>query len=367
MAGPSTRREFLKLAGALSGGLLLAACGGGAAPSPSTSAAAQQAAPSGSAAIANLVDQWYAGAKKEGKVVWWDNWDEDMANKLSAGFAKRFPGITLEPFLGTTDDLKPRALAEARSGKVSFDVYLTSTDYPDYKKAGLVADNTQILDMLSISKDLRYQGTYTPIFFTVGATYNPKLVKESELPRSWDGFLDPKWKGKLAVESRLKMFVYATTFWGQDKVIDYLHKLKDQAPQFAKGDIAGNKLLVAGEYPVMISSYLTNYGRYVPQGAPWAFAPTEEVYVLNGPGYTTSANPPHPNAAKLFLYWFLSPDAQAILDERFSGNPFPGSDSGPAKFLQEHKITPKLFPSDEIPKMDDYTKKYQDAIGLPAA
>jgi iron(III) transport system substrate-binding protein len=351
------RRQFLK-------GLVTAS---GAAAFGSTWRMRESAGATSSAA-AQLVEQWYQGAKKEGKVVWWDAWDKDIAEKLAAAFTKDYPGVTLEPFLGTDDDTKLRALAEGRSGRVTFDVIVTSSgNYYDYKKANLVTDNSDVLDAIGVPKDLRYEGTYDPTYFVYGAAYNPNLVKASELPRTWEGFLDPKWKGKLAVESRLKLFVFATPFWGgEEKVIAYLKRLRSQDPRFVKGDIAANKLLVAGEFPVLFPAYLTNYPRYVPQGAPWGYVPLDEVYATGGgPGYTGPPQAPHPNAAKLFLYWFLGPKGQAIMDERFTGNPFPGAGTGPAKFLEQQKTTPKLVPLKYVEEIRPYTRKYSEAIGLP--
>lgn len=360
MSRADSRRHFLKTLAGASGSALLAPWG-----RPASSWAQSSGPP---AAVANLLDQWYQAAKKEGRVVWWDAWDKDIVEKLSAAFTKKYPGVTVDAFLGTDDDTKLRALAEGRSGNVTFDVIVTSSgNYFDYKKAGLVTDNSDVLDAIGVPKELRYEGTYDPTYFVYGAAYNPNLVKASELPRTWDGFLDPKWKGKLAVESRLKLFVFATPFWGgEEKVIGYLQKLRTQAPRFVKGDIAANKLLVAGEFPVLLPAYLTNYPRYVPQGAPWGFVPLDEVYVTGaGPGYTRPPGAPHPNAGKLFMYWFLGPEGQGILDERFAGNPMPGANTGPARYLREHKITPKLVPVEYVENVNTYTRKYADAIGLP--
>ncbi len=266
-----------------------------------------------------LVEQWYQGAKKEGKVVWWDAWDKDIAEKTAAAFMKEYPGVTLEAFLGTDDDTKLRALAEGRSGRVTFDVIVTSSgNYFDYKKAGLVTDNSDVLDAIGVPKDLRYEGTYDPTYFVYGAAYNPNLVKASELPRTWEGFLDPKWKGKLAVESRLKLFVFATPFWGgEEKVIAYLKRLRSQDPRFVKGDIAANKLLVAGEFPVLLPAYLTNYPRYVPQGAPWGYVPLEEVYATGGVRATPAT--PGPSSQCRQAVPLLVPRAQRVRPSWMSG------------------------------------------------
>jgi iron(III) transport system substrate-binding protein len=294
--------------------------------------------------------------------------DKDQAQGLADAFKKRYPGIDVEIFLATDDDQKVRAVAEARAGKVPFDVIqATSGNYFDYKKLGLAGNNADILDAAGVPKSLQYEGSYNPQLTVFGAAYNTNLVKESELPKTWDDFLDPKWKGKLAVEARLKFFVMATPHWGgEEKVIAYLQRLKTLEPRFNKGDIATNKLLVAGEFPLLLGAYLQNYARYVPQGAPWGYVPTSEVYTsAAGPGYTTSEKPPHPNAARLFLFWFLGPEGGEIYNRQFTANPRPGTGTGPARFLEERKVAVKETPISYTENLDSYARKYLEAVGLP--
>ena len=207
--------------------------------------------------------------------------EKDEAQKFIDAFKKTYPGIDVDALLITADEQKVRGVAEGRAGQVSFDVVDASDQiYTDFKKVpGLITDNSDLLELAGIKKDFIFDGTWNPEWTVYGAAYNPNLVKESELPTDWNGFLDPKWKGKLAVENRLITFIYATPFWGgEQKVIEYLQKLKANEPRFNRGDIATNKLLVAGEFPILLGSYLQNYWRYVPDKAPWALVPFKEIY-----------------------------------------------------------------------------------------
>src|SRR4051812_40999409 len=107
MMNTTNRRSFLRLVLLGSGSALMAACAAPAAPSP-TAAPAQNAAPAApasgvappptAAAVAaakpaNVVDQLYESAKKEGKVVWWDQHELKVAEAFMAGFKKTYPGI----------------------------------------------------------------------------------------------------------------------------------------------------------------------------------------------------------------------------------------------------------------------------------
>jgi len=60
------------------------------------------------------------------------------------------------------------------------------------------------------------------------------------------------------------------------------------------------------------------------------------------------------------------PEGQALTDaERFKGNPAPGSGSGPAKYLEQHKMVVKFAPIEYDLNYDKYLRKYLAALGLP--
>jgi ABC-type Fe3+ transport system substrate-binding protein len=100
---------------------------------------------------------------------------------------------------------------------------------------------------------------------------------------------------------------------------------------------------------------------------PWGFVPFKEVW-SNVPrqGYIVPNGAPHPSAGKLFMWWFMGPEGQALTDaERFKGNPAPGTGSGPSKYLEEHHIAVKFSPPEYDLNYDKYLRKYLEALGLP--
>ena len=323
------------------------------------------AVPKDSPQIAALYD----AAKKEGTVSWWDQHDPGVAQKFTDAFKKEFPGVDVEFFEGTQDVLKARSIQEARAGKVSFDFIDTGQNFPSYTDAGIVTaqtDFTELLASAGVDKNFIINGTYSPEFNVYGSAYNTDLVKESELPDSYEGFTDPKWKGQLAIEARLRPFVYGTSFLGgEDKVVDLLSRLKANDPRPTDGDTKSQGLLVAGEFPVLIGAYLQRY--IMMKDKPWGFVPFKEVWSnVPGPGYIVPAGAPHPNAGKLYMWWFMSPPGQALTDElRFKGNPAPGTGTGPSKYLQDHKMAVKFSPREYEDNYDQYLRKYLDALGLP--
>jgi ABC-type Fe3+ transport system substrate-binding protein len=154
---------------------------------------------------------------------------------------------------------------------------------------------------------------------------------------------------------------------GEEAVVEYMKKLKEQNPRMVMGNTATDTLLVAGEFPIAIGTYLQNLVKFKPKNLPWDFVPLEEVYTNQpGPGYTVHAQAPHPNAGRLFMYWFVGPEGTKMVDqERFKGNPLPGSGSGPSKILEENKMTLKISPLEYELNYKKYEAKYLEALGLP--
>src|SRR5262249_30842469 len=161
------------------------------------------------------------------------------------------------------DVTKARAVQEARAGRVSFDLVDTGQNWTAFKDAGIVDGKTDFTDLLALAgvqPEFIVDGTCAPEFNVYGSAYNTDLVKGEDLPDTLDGFSDPKWKGQLAVETRLRPYVYGTPFLGgEDKVVGMLQRLKANAPRSTDGDIKSQDLLIAGEFPVLIGAYLQRY------------------------------------------------------------------------------------------------------------
>jgi iron(III) transport system substrate-binding protein len=340
------------------------------AAAPTVAPAAPTTAPKPAAAATGkdspVIQQLYEAAKKEGKVVWWDQHAQDVAEQYIVEFKKLFPGIDVEYFEATQDVLLTRTVAEARAGRVAYDVQDSGQNYPSYKELGLITDNTQIFQIAGADPSNIVEGTCNPEWNVYGCSYNTDVIKESELPRNWAGWLEPKWKGQIAIETRLRPFVYGTPFMGgEEKVTEYLSKLKANDPIHTSGDTKSQTLVAAGEYPVLIGAYLQRLVNM--KGKPWGFVPLEEVYSnAPGPGYSVPEKAAHPNAGRVFLYFLNSPEGVALIDRlRFKGNPLPGTGTGPSKFLEERKMTLKVAPPEIELEYSKFERKYAAALGLP--
>ena len=337
-----SRREALRLGGAASVGLLglgLAACG----QQQSPAAPPPQAAPTqaGVAAPAGW-DQLVTAAQKEGKVVVSGPPAPDANTKLPAAFKQRF-NIDLEYLGGNSSQLASRIQAERAANQYTIDV---SVGGPDTVYATFLPnkwlDPLKPVLMLPEVVDPKVWPTGAPwfrdpggdtslqIFNTVApfAYINTDLVSPDEI-KTLDDLLNPKWQGKIAS--------YDPSVNGGG-LIDGSVVYVIRGPDFAKQLFVGQKVAYTRDYGqiadwVAHGSYPIAMGATPPFIAPYKGAAPIAQLVLSDLKTIVSGgfgivslwnNPPHPNAASVFINWFLSKEGQqAYVDGIVASTPPP--------------------------------------------
>jgi iron(III) transport system substrate-binding protein len=294
-----------------------------------------------------LEKKLYQAAKKEGKVVWWDSQSMKDSVKFIKAFNNRYPDIELVVYETNPDDSDSKYFLEHKSGRVTADVLQTAW-YLKFKEEGLLTSLRDIIEDTGYPKEY-HPDTYDAVglAFTVkGAAYNSNLVSEKDVPQSWDDLLDPKWKGKIAINPDMEIFVYQTWTWGEEKIIDYLKKLKEQNPMFMTGVTKTMTLLGAGEFPLATGASLGVVLKLQQAGKlPIAFAPINPA-VCQFPPNLIVRDSPHPNAAKLLLRWLMTPEGISLMDKiRKKGNPLPGYGTAQSRALEQMGMKVSIVPA----------------------
>ena len=254
------------------------------------------------------------GAKKEGSVSVYTSLAPTEAKPLVEAFEKK-TGIKVQMWRGLSDGVVQRVLSEAR-GKVH-QVDVVETNGPEMEslareKVLAPFHSPRLADVPP--NILPAHGLWIPdrLNFYVVA-YNTNKVKAADLPKTYEGFLDPKWKGRLALEATDAEWMGGVVkAWGAERGMAFLRKLSEMKPELRKGHVLLVQLISAGEVDVGLTAYHANAQSFKQRGAPVAWAAVEPV-IARPQGIGVVVDAPHPHAALLFADFLLSPEAQEMM------------------------------------------------------
>lgn len=151
-------------------------------------------------------------------------------------------------------------------------------------------------------------GVYAPQPETIVVAFNTKLVSDTEAAalRDWNGVLDPKWKGKLAVVTPTTSAGGIPALYGDNHLSpDFLTKLHAQNPKLYDGTAGGRDAIVSGQQAVAFGEFDDAMITLVKSGAPVGFVYPNPTPQFPDAFYGVLTNAPHPNAARL-LWAFMT-------------------------------------------------------------
>jgi iron(III) transport system substrate-binding protein len=315
--------------------ILAAACASPAAPqsAPAPSGAAQQLPTAGAATAAWQTewDQVLAAAKREGQVTVAGPTGTGAREVLVEPFQKQH-GISVD-FLGLTGrELTPRVATERAAGQYRWDVFIhgTSTAIKNMIPLGAFDPIEPALILPDVKDPRTWRGgaqefadsgrlvlVMTP--FQRGTIFvNTNLAKPEEF-RSYRDLLDPKWKGRIAVDDPRVGGPGEATF-------EFLYLHPELGPDFIRA-LARQELFIVrdrgqqvdlvgtGRYPILLGGSDQTVEERVQQGAPIAVVEPPKLRegsdVSPANGVVALFNrAPHPNAAKIYINWLLSKEGQ---------------------------------------------------------
>jgi iron(III) transport system substrate-binding protein len=255
------------------------------------------------------------GAKREGTVVVYTSLAPTESKPLAAAFEKRY-GIKVELWRALSDKVVQRVVTEAQGKRFTVDV--VETNGPEMEmiaRERLLAEfhSPYIADLPPAA--IPRHRTWFPDrmnYFVVG--YNTAKVRRSEIPATYEGFLDPKWQGRIGLEATDSEWM-ATLIkaWGDEKGMDFFRRLAAMRPDVRKGHVLLAELVAAGEVPVGLTMYNSNIESLKRKGAPIDFVPVQPV-AARPQGIGLAKNAPHPHAALLFADFVLSPEGQKLFE-----------------------------------------------------
>ena len=286
------------------------------------------------------------------RAAWGDEWKKTLQAAREEGqvtvyiyrfdrvldaFKRDYPDIRVVSVTGRGSQLSARIMAERRAGKYLPDIYsggVSSHVNILYRAKVLdpmrplltvpeVVDKSKWYEQRHsyVDPERKYIFAYIANPYSAQLHYNSNLVNPKEIESYWD-ILDNKWKGNI-----LSLDPTLTGIWGPLRLFYYHPKL---GPTYLK-KLFGEMQIKVGRSDRQLTDWLAQgksalcFGckdtpRAKSQGLPVDSFITsdwkEGGAITASPGTISLVNrAPHPNAAKVFINWFLSPNGQMAVQK----------------------------------------------------
>jgi iron(III) transport system substrate-binding protein len=261
-----------------------------------------------------------AGARGEGSLTWYvAQVDAQTAENLGRSFSQNYPGVGVGVIRTTGQVAYQRLLMDIKNHTPQCDVFSTTdiSHMPILKERRELAEYTptQAEALLPAFKALSDPGysyiTNAARYFLI---YNKDKVKPEDVPRAWTDLLDPKWKGRVATGHPAFSGCTGTWALGVKKVHGwaFFEKLAKNNPRIGRSAVDPMTLINGGECLVGVGAANNAYAS-IDKGNPLGVVHPSDGLVLCVTPSAIPAHAPHPNAARLFMEWLLSPEYARLI------------------------------------------------------
>ncbi len=267
--------------------------------------------------------------KKEGKVVVSIPASAELRAAIEKQFEARF-GIDVEPVVSRASNVIRKIVDETGAGIRYVDLHIGGSEsiVTGLLAEGILEPIDDFMLLSEVRDPKRWWGGHIYIdkakkfayaslaYQSESLWYSPQLMRPEEV-RSFDDFLDEKWRGKIGIldprtpGSGASMWSYLRDAKGEG----YLKRLVGQNLFVNRDQRVLAESLARGKIAAVIGLTYYSYAPFIKAGLSVRPLPTpkEGVYVSGGSGHLTILkNLPHPNAAKVFTSWFLSREGQQV-------------------------------------------------------
>ena len=253
-------------------------------------------------------------AQKEGKVMVYGATEESIVKGIIAGFNKKHPNIKVEYLREVSTAILSKAMMEVNAGRWSWDLLSVGPGYTEVKKAKAAARHHGLIADEEYPKQFFGTDWFGFEILPLVIAYNKTLVKPADVPKGYADLLDPKWKGKAAIDVNPDNLLTAMIKkWGKEKTADWLDKfMNGNQALIRRGHTVQTQLLASGEYPIASEVYAYRVEQLMEKGAQIDWVVPADVAEAEVPGYVLSSQAPNPYAALLFAQYRTSKEGQSI-------------------------------------------------------
>jgi ABC-type Fe3+ transport system substrate-binding protein len=282
---------------------------------------------------------WQAGAPAEWKQVLEAAKKEDpvvlagqpeLQKPLSEAF-ERDTGLKMDFIAGGYNELDARFQQGARAGKPTIDMYFAGGTAVMQAKDGILEPVNTMLMLPGVTDTKNWIGG----FIKYEDNAKKHVIIPSEYVHGWPLFdankIKPgtltKWKDLLKPEFKGKIAAYDPTVPGPGQAVgmflaasfgmDYVKALyQGQDVKLVRNPRQLVEWVARGTYPIALAALATHIEAFKKEGLTNLYVPQMEDaagILLGGSALIEVAkNPPHPNAIKVFVNWYMSQPGQFV-------------------------------------------------------
>ena len=296
-----------------------------------------------------------AAAKKEGTLTLYTTIAEKDLATLTKPFEAKY-GVKVVVWRAGTDKVLQRSIAEARAKRYDVDViHFGSPEMEALSREKILLPITspihKALQPGSVPPHREWAATLLSVWVQ---EYNTKLLKKADLPKTYTDLLDPKWKGKLGIETKDSDWFASVVdaMGGGETGVKFFRDLAaGNGLSLRQGHTLLNNMVISGEVPLALNQY-----NYMPEQAKKKGAPIDwfvlEPAIARSNAVGVARRSPHPNAALLFYEFLLGEGQQYFVNMDYVPtntkvpSPFKGVkivQTNPARSLDESEKWTDLF------------------------
>lgn len=299
-------------------------------------------------------------AKKEGgEIEAYVTLRTDTARRVWDLFEGKYPFLRVKQYKADSEKMLQRLLTEYRAKKYLVDFlnfgggFQTQVLIEQGIAGSYISPETKYFAPAFKDKN----GLWTTLYYNpMTIVYNTKLIPANERPKDWADLLNPRLKGKMAMEQeQVTWYAGIMKRFGEEKAKHYFQALSKQEFRIEASG-RGNALLAAGEFAAYVGrGHVAEM--FKKKGAPVEWIKNPDPLVVQPATIQMAKYAPHPNSAKLLIDFMLS---ETVADVLAKENRLPGRSnvSGLDPAFKEINAD-KIFPLSMEEVQVNY-KKYLD-------
>ena len=254
-------------------------------------------------------------ATKEGTLTLYTAFRPQDLPLIISPFEAKY-GIKVKAWRSGSNNVTQRVVREAAGKRPEVDVIMMpASEMEAVYREKLLQPITSPLtkDLIPLASPVHKN--WATVFMNVTVhSYNTQLIKKEDLPKTYNDLLDPKWKGKLGVESKAEeWYSKVVSVMSEEKGVKYFRELVTKNGMSARlGASLLHNLVIAGEVPLALTVYIDLPEKDKRAGKPVDWFALDPV-VAQGFNVAIAQKAQHPSAAMLFYDYMLSPETQKLL------------------------------------------------------